>query len=155
IYAGERAVCLLCDQMVAAVWPSGAFPRNRTGESMNANPNNLRNIVLWIIIGLLLLALFNLFSNQQPKAPPGDMAISELYAAADRGEVEEVTIRGDKITAKMKNGHDVQVMGPKDSGVVVQRLTALTTPNRPKVSFGESDADSPSIFTILVNWFPM
>ena len=34
---------------------------------MNANPNNLRNIVLWVIIGLLLLALFNLFSNQAQK----------------------------------------------------------------------------------------
>src|SRR6185369_11254133 len=142
IYAGERAVCLLCDQMVAAVWPSGAFPRNRTGESMNANPNNLRNIVLWIIIGLLLLALFNLFSNQQPKAPPGDMAISDLYAAADRGEVQEVTIRGDRITAKMKNGREFPVNGPKDSGVVVTKLTNIPLAARPKVTIAESDGDS-------------
>ena len=122
---------------------------------MNANPNNLRNIVLWIIIGLLLLALFNLFSTQQNKTQSTDMAISDLYAAADRGDVQQVTIRGDKITAKMKDGHDVTVMGPKDSGVVVQRLTGVAEGKRPKVSYGESDADSPSIFTILVNWFPM
>ncbi|MBI1210475.1 MAG: ATP-dependent zinc metalloprotease FtsH [Alphaproteobacteria bacterium] len=121
---------------------------------MNGNPNNLRNIVLWIIIGLLLLALFNLFSTQQ-KPAASNMAISDLYAAADRGEVQEVTIRGDEITAKMKTGHEVSVMGPKDSGVVVQRLTGIDTPNRPKVSYGKSEADSPSIFTLLLNWFPM
>src|SRR5213075_1148585 len=44
---------------------------------------------------------------------------------------------------------------PKDSGVVVQRLTDPTKPNRPRVKIAESEADSPSIFTILVNWFPM
>jgi cell division protease FtsH len=56
--------------------------------------------------------------------------------------------------AKMKGRTDlVPIMGPKDSGVVVQRLTSK--PNGPKVKFGESEADSPSIFTILVNWFPM
>ena len=29
---------------------------------MNGNPNNLRNIVVWIIIGLLILAMINLMS---------------------------------------------------------------------------------------------
>src|SRR6185295_2797662 len=67
----------------------------------------------------------------------------------------EVTIRGDRITAKMKNGREFPVNGPKDSGVVVARLTAAASPNKPKVSLAESEADSPSIFTILVNWFPM
>ena len=123
---------------------------------MNGNPNNLRNIVLWIIIGLLLLALFNLFNNPATKPSAKDMAISDLYAAADRGEVEEVTIRGEKITAKMKNRTDtVSIMGPKDSGVVVSRLTGVPQAQRPKVTLAESEADSPSIFTILVNWFPM
>ncbi len=122
---------------------------------MNANPNNLRNIVLWIIIGLLLLALFNLFSNQTQKPAPGDMAISDLYAAADRGEVDEVMIRGDKITVKMKAGKELTVTGPKDPAGVVQRLTDKANKYSVKVTIAEAEGDSPSIFTILVNWFPM
>ncbi len=122
---------------------------------MNANPNNLRNIVLWIIIGLLLLALFNLFSNQQQKPIVGDMAISDLFAAADRGEVDEVTIHGDRITGKLKNGKDFTATGPKDPAGVVARLTDKNNKNNVKVMIAEADGDSPSIFTILVNWFPM
>jgi len=122
---------------------------------MNANPNNLRNIVLWIIIGLLLLALFNLFSNQPQKPAVGDMAISDLYAANDRGEVDEVVVRGDKITVKMKGGKDLTVTGPKDPAGVVQRLTDKDNKYKPKVSIAEAEGDSPSIFTILINWFPM
>src|SRR5450432_3568114 len=122
---------------------------------MNGNPNNLRNIVLWIIIGLLLLVLFNLFSNQPPKPTAGDMAISDLYAAADRGEVEEVTIRGDQITGKLKNGHDFKATGPKDSSGVVQRLSPPDKSGKVKVTIADAEGDSPSIFTILLNWFPM
>src|SRR5204863_1259517 len=111
--------------------------------------------VLWIIIGLLLLALFNLFSNQPQKAPPGDIAISDLYAMADRGEVDEVTIRGDRITGKLKNGREFTTTGPKDSSGVVQRLSPPDKSTKVKVTIAEAEGDSPSIFTILVNWFPM
>ncbi len=49
---------------------------------MNAN---LRNFALWVIIVLLLLALFTLFQNPGQRASSTDISFSQLLNEVDAG----------------------------------------------------------------------
>ena len=54
---------------------------------MNAN---LRNFALWVIILLLLLALFTLFQNPGQHTTSQDVSFSQLLSEVDQGRVRDV-----------------------------------------------------------------
>ena len=56
---------------------------------MNAN---LRNFALWVIIVLLLLALFALFQNPSQRTASQDVSFSQLLTEVDAGRVRDVLI---------------------------------------------------------------
>src|SRR4026208_2308928 len=58
---------------------------------MNAN---LRNFALWVIIVLLLLALFTLFQNPGQRTATQDISFSQLLNEADQGRVGDALIPG-------------------------------------------------------------
>ena len=57
---------------------------------MNAN---LRNFALWVIIVLLLLALFTLFQNPGQRASSQDISFSQLLSEVDQNHVRDVVIQ--------------------------------------------------------------
>jgi len=61
---------------------------------MNAN---LRNFALWVIIVLLLLALFTLFQNPGQHTTSQDISFSQLLNEVDQGRVRDVLIQGPEI----------------------------------------------------------
>ena len=61
---------------------------------MNAN---LRNFALWVIIVLLLLALFTLFQNPGQHTTSQDISFSQLLTEVDQGRVHDVVIQGPEI----------------------------------------------------------
>ena len=63
-----------------------------------------KNLALWIIIGLLLVALFNLFQSSATRSPQNSLAYSEFVNDVNRGQVREVTIQGDTISGKFTDG---------------------------------------------------
>ena len=54
---------------------------------MNAN---LRNFALWVIIVLLLLALFTLFQNPGQRTTSQDISFSQLLNEVDQGRVRDI-----------------------------------------------------------------
>ena len=54
--------------------------------------NFSKNIVLWIIIGLLLVALFNLFQGSTSQRTSSTISFSDFMTATDSGNVAEVNI---------------------------------------------------------------
>jgi len=64
---------------------------------MNAN---LRNFALWVIIVLLLLALFTLFQNPGQRTTSQDISFSQLLNEVDQGRVRDVLIQGPEIHAR-------------------------------------------------------
>jgi len=61
---------------------------------MNAN---LRNFALWVIIVLLLLALFTLFQSPGQRSATQDIAFSQLLSEVDQVHVRDVIIQGPDI----------------------------------------------------------
>ncbi|MCX7310955.1 MAG: ATP-dependent zinc metalloprotease FtsH [Hyphomicrobiales bacterium] len=113
---------------------------------MNAN---LRNFALWVIIVLLLLALFTLFQNPGQRASSQDISFSQLLSEVDQGKVRDVLIQGPDIHGTFTDGRAFQTYAPSDP-TLVQRLygkgVAITA--RPQ---GDS---VPWFVSLLVSWLP-
>ena len=60
--------------------------------------NMSKNIILWIIIGLLLIALFNLFQNTSSNRSTSEISFSDFISATESGNVSEVKIVGNGLT---------------------------------------------------------
>ena len=85
---------------------------------MNAN---LRNFALWVIIVLLLLALFTLFQNPGQRSSSQDISFSQLLTEVDAGKVRDVLIQGPDIHGTFNDGRAFQTYAPSDP-TLVQRL---------------------------------
>ena len=113
---------------------------------MNAN---LRNFALWVIIVLLLLALFTLFQNPSQRTASQDISFSQLLNEVEQGRVRDVLIQGPDIHGTFTNGQSFQTYAPNDPSLV-QRLygkgVAITA--RPQ---GDS---VPWFVSLLVSWLP-
>src|SRR6202142_3288842 len=96
----------------------GRDPRDHEGRSMNAN---LRNFALWVIIVLLLLALFTLFQNPGQHTTSQDISFSQLLNDVDQGRVRDVLIQGPEIHGTYSDGRTFQTYAPGDP-TLVQRL---------------------------------
>ena len=113
---------------------------------MNAN---LRNFALWVIIVLLLLALFTLFQSPSQRASSQDISFSQLLTEVDAGKVRDVLIQGPDIHGTFNDGRAFQTYAPSDP-TLVQRLygkgVAITA--RPQ---GDN---VPWFVSLLVSWLP-
>src|ERR1700704_5441726 len=113
---------------------------------MNAN---LRNFALWVIIVLLLLALFTLFQNPGSRPSSQDISFSQLLTEVDAGKVRDVLIQGPDIHGTFNDGRAFQTYAPNDP-TLIQRLygkgVAITA--RPQ---GDS---VPWFVSLLVSWLP-
>ncbi|MDP2298257.1 MAG: ATP-dependent zinc metalloprotease FtsH [Pseudolabrys sp.] len=113
---------------------------------MNAN---LRNFALWVIIVLLLLALFTLFQNPSQRTAAQDISFSQLLTEVDQGRVRDVLIQGPEIHGTFVNGTAFQTYAPNDPGLV-QKLynkgVAITA--RPLTD------NVPWFVSLLVSWLP-
>jgi cell division protease FtsH len=61
-----------------------------------------KNLALWMVIGLIVLVLFNVFQASQPSS--GKMVFSDFLKRVESGEVKEVLIRGKAVTGKLSDG---------------------------------------------------
>ncbi len=71
-----------------------------------------KNLALWVIIGLLLIALFNLFQGSGPRGPSSPLAYSDFLAAVDRQQITDVTIQGSTIRGHFNDGRASRPMRP-------------------------------------------
>jgi cell division protease FtsH len=113
--------------------------------------SNFRNLAIWVVIALLLVALFNLFQNPGQGRRGNEISYSEFLAGIDSGNVSEVTIAKHRISGvyRDKSGPFTTV-APEDPNLV-ERLNKKGV----KITARPPEDDVPSILGVLVNWFPM
>jgi cell division protease FtsH len=111
--------------------------------------NFSRNAALWIIIVLLLFALFNLFQGSSTRGPEQQMAFSDFMDQVESGEVSRVTIQGQEIAGQFRDGRQFQTYAPQDPNLV-DRLRE----NGVRISAKPQEEVNP-LLSILISWFPM
>jgi cell division protease FtsH len=124
----------------------GRDPRDHEGRSMNAN---LRNFALWVIIVLLLLALFTLFQNPGQRTSSQDISFSQLLTEVDANHVRDVVIQGPEIHGTFTNGSSFQTYAPSDP-TLVKRLYD----GKVSITAKPPGDNVPWFVSLLVSWLP-
>jgi cell division protease FtsH len=114
---------------------------------MNAN---FRNFALWVIIGLVLIALFNLFQNSGQRPAGRDIAYSQFLSEVDQGRVRNVIISGQQIAVTYSDGTAFQTYAPEDPELVKRLEDRSVAISAKPVSEGGQ-----SLVGMLISWFPM
>jgi cell division protease FtsH len=124
----------------------GRDPRDHEGRSMNAN---LRNFALWVIIVLLLLALFTLFQNPGQHASSQDISFSQLLTEVDQNHVRDVVIQGPEIHGTFTNGSSFQTYAPNDPTLVSRLYNGKV-----QITAKPPGDNVPWFVSLLVSWLP-
>jgi cell division protease FtsH len=78
---------------------------------------NARNIAFWVVLFLLVLALFNLFSGGQGTMQTNGRSYSDFVADVNSGAVARVTLDGETVRYTGTDGRDYTTVIPADAQV--------------------------------------
>jgi cell division protease FtsH len=112
--------------------------------------NNLRNLALWIIIALLLVALFNMFQGTASRPAATTVSFTEFNQEVVQGAVKKATIQGDQVKYELSNGQAFTTYTPNDPGLVPRMLE-----HNVSINVQPSDDGMPTLMGVFINWFPM
>ncbi|WP_421706890.1 ATP-dependent zinc metalloprotease FtsH [Algihabitans sp.] len=111
--------------------------------------NFSRNAALWIIIILLLFALFSLFQGSPGPNSSSQVAYSTFLDRVEGGNVRDVTIQGRQIEGTYNDGTRFSTYAPEDPGMVEGLRN-----NGVQINAAPQESASP-LLQILISWFPM
>ncbi len=85
---------------------------------------NSKNIAFWIILLVLLMALFQVFNNTGPSGSASRISYSDFLQRLDTGQVAEVSLDGENVTFQTTDGVTYRTIQPRDSDLVAQLRAA-------------------------------
>ncbi len=112
--------------------------------------NNLtKNLLLWLVIAVVLMSVFNNFGNRQGADRTVDY--STFINKVKHGEVDRVTIQGREINGRFKSNEQFKTYSPEtdNRALIGDLLTANVT-----IEAKPPDEQS-LLLTIFINWFPL
>jgi cell division protease FtsH len=107
-----------------------------------------KNLALWVIIALLVVALFNLFQSSNRNGAEQELAFTDFLAQVESGQVADVTIEGNSVSGTLRNGVAFNTYTPDDPQLV-QRLTDQGV----RITAAPEERVHP-ILGMLLSWLP-
>ncbi len=112
---------------------------------------NLKNLIMWVIIVLLSVGLFNMFQDPNKiGSEKNSLSFSNFLSEVDNGRVVEVKIQGNNITGVLADGKTFTTYSPNYPELVDKLsssgVSIIASPQEDKM---------PSLLGILLSWFPM
>ena len=110
--------------------------------------NNLaKNLLLWLVIAIVLMSVFNNFGNRPQAVRP--LEYSAFIQKVKQNEVERVTIQGREISGKFKSSESFTTFSPGDPGLIGDLLDhGVAIEAKPQ-------EEQSLLLTIFINWFPL
>jgi len=109
--------------------------------------NMFKNLVIWLVIGMVLMTVFNQFNTRQATQAPMDY--SQFYEEVKAGRIAEVVIEGRNLKAKTTDGKAITSYSPGDIWLISDLL-------KYGVKIKAKPEEEPSLLmNIFVSWFPM
>ena len=111
--------------------------------------NFSRNAALWIVVLLLILALFNLFQGSASRGPQMEMAFSDFLDNVETGQIRDVKIQGPTISGQFNDGRQFKTYAPDDPNLVSElRANGVGIEAMPEEQLNP-------LLQILISWFPV
>ena len=111
---------------------------------------NLKNLMMWGLIVLLVVGLFQLFQNPKKSMVMEKTPFSEFLKNIEDGRVVQVEIKGNNIEGILSDGTAFSTYAPNDPNLV-QKLTEKGV----SITATPIEDKMPSLVGVLVSWFPM
>ena len=112
---------------------------------------NFRNVLMWGLIILLSVGLFNLFQNpERANQNSNQIAFSTFLEEVDNGRVVEVEIQGNNINGTLSDGSKFKTYSPNYPDLVNKLSDKNVSINAAPV-----EDKMPSLLGVLLSWFPM
>jgi len=106
-----------------------------------------KNLALWLVITLMMIMLYNLFSQQH--LSESNLNYSQFLAMVNEDRVAEVVIQGKELYVTDVNRSRYKVYAPADPeliGMLRQKKVVINA---------KPESESPWYMSLLVSWFPM
>ena len=111
---------------------------------------NLRNLLIWGIVLLLLVALFNLLQGPPQAANASQISYSQFLDQVEADAINRAEIQDNRIIGQTADGVTVIAnLPPQDD-----QLISTLRDNGVEIS-AEPGENGPTILSVLLNWFPM
>ena len=106
-----------------------------------------KNLAIWLVIGLVLMTVFNQFNNRQ--VANGSVEYSQFIEEVKQGRIAKVVIEGRTLKATTTEGKRITSYAPPDLWLVSDLL-------KNGVKIEAKPEEEPSfLMNIFVSWFPM
>lgn len=110
--------------------------------------NNLaKNLLLWLIIAIVLMSVFNSFGDHRTAVHA--INFSRFINEVKQGQIGHVVIKGHDIAGVTKSGQHFSTYAPADSGLIGQLLNNGVSVN------AKPPAQQSLLLQIFINWFPL
>jgi len=109
--------------------------------------NMFKNLAVWLVIGLMLMTVFNQFNVRQ--ATPNSIKYSQFMDEVREGRIAEVVMEGRTLRATTTDNRRVTTYAPVDLWLVSDLLK-----NNVKIEARPEEEQS-FLTTIFVSWFPI
>jgi cell division protease FtsH len=103
---------------------------------------------MWLVIGLTMILLFNLFNK--PQGNVSSLTYSEFMSKIDNKSINRVGIDGDTISGTLQDGRPFRTIYPVTDAELIPLLRKAGV----DITVKESQKDN-MLMTIFVSWFPM
>jgi len=103
---------------------------------------------MWLVIGLTMILLFNLFNKPQG-GQQTSMTYSEFWSSVENGAINRVKIQGEKITGSGADGRPFVTITPNDT-----ELIPMLRQSGVDIAVKAPD-ETPWYLSIFISWFPM
>ena len=109
--------------------------------------NSTKNIAFWVILFLLMIALFQIFSTGQGTSSARDLSFSEFLNQVENGNVASVRLDGEKVYIKGTDNVDYLTVRPSGSDILPDLRAA-------DVEIIASPQETSSFMATLALWLP-
>ena len=106
-----------------------------------------KNLALWLVIGLIMVLVFNIFNQSQPMQK--ELIFSDFMSKVERGEVSEVTVKGNDITGRLTDNTAFRTYTPDDKDMI-----GLLRKQGVKITAKPAEGN-PWYVQALFSWLPM
>lgn len=110
--------------------------------------NNNRNFILWVIIGLFVFAIYQLFQSGNERLEGQDLSYTDFVEAVNTNRVSEVLIKGNHVVGKFSDGKDFNVDVPNDPQLVDRLLSRNVNVKAASAEEGFS------LVGVILSWLP-
>src|SRR3569833_3996453 len=108
-----------------------------------------RNIAIWAVIGVLLVALYGVLNRGSHSGGPAQITYSQLLTRVDNHQIKAATFHGEVVETRDSDGKSFTTVTPLNQDDLIKRLGAAGA------DVDVKPAGQPTLVTLLVNSLPL